>query len=73
MVHVWTVRGYERVEAVMLDMANLLHAKVSFQQAVGKLTGPQMTTALIAYASPEPPAKADVVRRGEELVAAWKA
>ena len=34
---------------------------------------PQMTFASIAYASPMPLAKDDVLRRGEELKSAWKA
>lgn len=73
MLHLWPVRGYERVETGRLDMTNLIHAKVSFQQAVGKLSAAQTTLAVIAYASPKPLAKDEVVRRGEELKAAWKA
>jgi hypothetical protein len=53
-------------------MANLLHAKVSVQQAIGKLGAAQVTVALISYASPKPPATEDVMRRGEELKSAWR-
>jgi hypothetical protein len=72
LVHLWPIRGYDRVETATLDMANLLYAKVSFQQAIGKLTGPQVTVALISYASPKPPATDEVMRRGEELKSAWR-
>jgi hypothetical protein len=72
LVQLWPVQGYDRIEPAMLDMANLVHAKVSFQQAIGKLSGPQVTVALISYASPKPLAKDDVMRRGEELKAAWR-
>lgn len=72
-VHLWPVAGYERVEVAQLDMANLIHAKVSFQQAVGTLVAPQSTVAVIAYVSPKPPAKDEVMRRGAALKSAWKA
>ena len=72
LVHLWPIQGYERVESASLEMANLLYAKVSFQQAVGKLTSSQVTVALISYASPKPPAKDDVMRRGDELKSAWR-
>jgi len=73
MVQLWPIQGYERVETATLDMANLVHAKVSFQQAIGKLTAAQVTVALISYASPKPLASDDVMRRGEALKSKWRA
>ncbi|MEA2709217.1 MAG: hypothetical protein QOF78_1818, partial [Phycisphaerales bacterium] len=72
MTQLWPIRGYDAVAREQLDMANLLYAKVSFDQATGRLTMPQMTVACISYASPKPPPKEEVARRAQELVSAWK-
>jgi hypothetical protein len=72
-VYLWAAAGYDHVELVTLENANLIHAKVRYQQAVGKLTAAETTTAVIAFASLRRPAKDEILRRGEELKSAWKA
>jgi hypothetical protein len=67
------VRTYERIDVARLANANLLHQDCVFLTAIAELTRQEVTLAAIFFASPQPPAKDEVMRRGEELKAAWKA
>lgn len=69
MVHIWPVKGYERVESSTGENLNLIHKHVTWEKAIGKLSAAEVTLACVCYASPKPLAKEDVMKKGDELAA----
>lgn len=72
MIHLWPIAGYEKVEEQTLENVNLIHRSVRLLKTTCRLTATETTVASLHFASPKPPPKEEMIRRGEELKKTWK-
>jgi hypothetical protein len=74
----WKISGYDKIEVAEAFeeknlTVNIAHPRMAVISANGNLSGKRMTLGSLHYASPKPMDHAEVLKRGGELVAAWKA